>query len=273
MSASIRFISGGRKGSVSVLQPGDRQRLGRDPECELHLDEPNVSRQHACLRFEGTTLLVENLGSTNGIYVNGVRRDRAELRLWDVVVIGGSAFRVEALSGPEAPPGGDSNADRTSYRELLQCLLAMQRILGEDAERMIERSLETLFLALPATRLSLFAIAEDGEPIQGFTTTRSGAATATMSHGFARKVLAAGKAILLSDQATGDRPCRNSTSAPSSASRSRSPGGRSRCCSATTSSSRASSTSTTCRSSSSPARRSSTCSNATSCAGSRPSSR
>jgi len=200
MNASIRFISGGRKGSQVVIEAGRTLRLGREPDCELRLDEPNVSRYHASLRVDADALVVENLGSTNGISVNGVRRDRAELRLWDVVVVGGSAFRVEALAVAAPVAAAPELAHGASYRELLQCLLAMQRILGEDAERMVERSLETLFLALPATRLSLFTVSDSGEPVQGFTTTRSGSLTAHMSHAFARKVLAAGRAILLSEQ-------------------------------------------------------------------------
>ena len=200
MNAAIRFISGGRTGGVVAVDPARTLRLGREPDCELRLDEPNVSRYHASLRLDGEALVVENLGSTNGIYVNGLRRERAELRLWDVVVVGGSAFRVEILTPTPTPPAAPELAHGASYRELLQCLLAMQRILGEDAERMVERSLETLFLALPATRLSLFTVGDDGDPVQGFTTTRSGALTAHMSHAFARKVLAAGRAILLSEQ-------------------------------------------------------------------------
>jgi len=200
MSASIRFISGGRKGDIVTVETGRILRLGREPDCELRLDEPNVSRYHASLRLDGEALVVANLGSTNGIYVNGVRRDHAELRQWDVVVVGGSAFRVEGVAASTPASPAPDLAHGASYRELLQCLLAMQRILGEDSDRMIERSLETLFLALPASRLSLFSVGDTGDPVQGFTTTRDGAASAHMSHAFARKVLAAGRAVLLSEQ-------------------------------------------------------------------------
>lgn len=205
MSATIRFISGVRKGTIATIIPGKTQRLGRDPVCELHLEEGNVSRQHAKIEWVEDKLTVANLGSTNGIYVNGAKHEFAELRLWDVVVVGGSAFRVESLVNPaplDAKVTVTGEGDR--MRTLLQCLLAMQRILGEDTERMIERSLETLFLALPVTRLSLFSITNAGDVVQGFTATRSGSTSAHMSHGFARKILAAGRAILLSEQEAGD---------------------------------------------------------------------
>jgi len=200
VSATIRFISGARKGTVATIVPGKTQRLGRDPVCELHLEEGNVSRQHAKIEWIEGKLTVANLGSTNGIYVNGAKHESAELRLWDVVVVGGSAFRVEALiNAAPREAHGTTTGDSDRMRTLLQCLLAMQRILGEDTERMIERSLETLFLALPVTRLSLFSITATGDVAQGFTATRSGSASAHMSHGFARKILAAGRAILLSE--------------------------------------------------------------------------
>lgn len=199
MSATIRFIAGSRKGSPVMILPGQPQRLGRDPQCELPLDEGNVSRQHAQLSYDGATLRVENLSTTNGIFINGIRRDHAELTLWDVVVVGSAAFRVEALLAPAKTRVNEPHDDEAGrLRTLLQCLLAMQRILGDDSERMIERSLETLFLALPATRLSLFTVDKAGEPHQGFTTTR-GMDGSHMSHAFARKVLAAGQAILLSE--------------------------------------------------------------------------
>lgn len=207
MSATIRFIAGSRKGCPVMILADQPQRLGRDPQCELPLDEGNVSRQHAQLSYDGKTLSVENLSSTNGIFINGVRRDQANLKLWDVVVIGSAAFRVEALVAPAQTLVDDASDDEASrLRTLLQCMLAMQRILGDDSERMIERSLESLFLALPATRLSLFTVDAEGEPHQGFTTTRGMVDSSHMSHGFARKVLAAGQAILLSEQeaTTGD---------------------------------------------------------------------
>ena len=84
LSATIRFISGARKGTLATIVPGTLQRLGRDPVCELHLEEGNVSRQHAKIEWVEGKLTVANLGSTNGIYVNGAKHEYAELRLWDV---------------------------------------------------------------------------------------------------------------------------------------------------------------------------------------------
>ena len=51
----------------------DRPRMimGRHPECELTLDSGSVSRQHACINVQGKDLLLEDLKSRNGTFLNG----------------------------------------------------------------------------------------------------------------------------------------------------------------------------------------------------------
>jgi len=46
--------------------------LGRDPDCELRVDDPRVSRQHVRAHFEHGVWRLEDLGSRNGLRVNGV---------------------------------------------------------------------------------------------------------------------------------------------------------------------------------------------------------
>ena len=45
--------------------------LGRSPECQITIEDPLVSRQHARIRIEGDEAQVEDLGSRNGVRVNG----------------------------------------------------------------------------------------------------------------------------------------------------------------------------------------------------------
>lgn len=62
--------------------------LGRSPECELAISDPAVSRRHARLWVSPTQIVIEDLGSQNGVYVNGERiRGPRELRAADVVRI------------------------------------------------------------------------------------------------------------------------------------------------------------------------------------------
>jgi hypothetical protein len=69
--------------------------LGRSRECDVTLDDPNVSRRHAEVRSEGGAYWIVDLGSTNGVEVNGKRVDRAKLEHDDQILLGTSELRFE----------------------------------------------------------------------------------------------------------------------------------------------------------------------------------
>jgi len=62
--------------------------LGRSRDCDIQLSDTNVSRRHAELRQEGASYWMVDLGSTNGMEVNGKRVKRAKLRDGDTVTLG-----------------------------------------------------------------------------------------------------------------------------------------------------------------------------------------
>lgn len=62
--------------------------LGRDQDCEIVLDLPNVSRRHARVFWTGEDYVIEDLGSTNGVSVNNVRVNRCILRTNDHIRVG-----------------------------------------------------------------------------------------------------------------------------------------------------------------------------------------
>jgi len=74
-------------GRRSVLS-GDRVVLGRSRDCDVVVDDANVSRRHAELRQDGTGWRVVDLGSTNGIKVNRRRVDQAVLEHGDRITLG-----------------------------------------------------------------------------------------------------------------------------------------------------------------------------------------
>jgi hypothetical protein len=94
---------GGAGAGSLVLPTGDRFTLnevtitvGRHPECNLVLADPNVSRNHAEIRPRGEGFVVVDLGSTNGTRINGVRIDEQELRDGDEVTFGNTRIQFEA---------------------------------------------------------------------------------------------------------------------------------------------------------------------------------
>lgn len=94
---------GGTGAGSLVLPSGDRFPLhdavvtvGRHPDCNLVLADPNVSRNHAEIRPQGDRYAVVDLGSTNGTRINGVRVDTQVLQDGDEVSFGNTRMRFEA---------------------------------------------------------------------------------------------------------------------------------------------------------------------------------
>jgi hypothetical protein len=78
-------------GTKHVLEPGSNV-LGRGTEADIRLPDTGVSRKHADVQLHGSTVTVEDLGSTNGTLVNGRRIARQDLADGDVVRIGHSVL-------------------------------------------------------------------------------------------------------------------------------------------------------------------------------------
>jgi FHA domain-containing protein len=83
---------GGKRHDLS----GERMLIGRSRECEITVEDPNVSRRHAEVRLEDGSWWIVDLGSTNGVEVNGERVDRARLDPDDRVVVGRTELVFEA---------------------------------------------------------------------------------------------------------------------------------------------------------------------------------
>jgi len=70
--------------------------IGRLPECEVVLDDTNVSRRHAEVRRQGDTYVLIDLGSTNGSKVNGAQVAQQALTDGDEITLGKTHLRFEA---------------------------------------------------------------------------------------------------------------------------------------------------------------------------------
>ena len=83
--------------SLQVKQP--RIVIGRSRDCDVQLADANVSRRHAELRQEGVSYWIVDLGSTNGIEVNGKRVKRAKLRSGDTITLGSTEVTFSRETG------------------------------------------------------------------------------------------------------------------------------------------------------------------------------
>jgi len=73
--------------------------IGRSRECDIQLADTNVSRRHAELRQEGASYWIVDLGSTNGLEVNGKRVKRAQLSDGDTIIVGSTEVRFSQEQG------------------------------------------------------------------------------------------------------------------------------------------------------------------------------
>lgn len=62
-----------------VVQAGEEASVGRHPQSTISVNQPSVSRKHARIWLEGQQFFIEDLGSSNGTYVNNQRVNRAQL--------------------------------------------------------------------------------------------------------------------------------------------------------------------------------------------------
>jgi len=69
--------------------------IGRLPGCGVVLDDTNVSRRHAQVALDDGDVVVTDLGSTNGTFVNGRRVTRSSIHPGDELTVGTTRLRVE----------------------------------------------------------------------------------------------------------------------------------------------------------------------------------
>jgi pSer/pThr/pTyr-binding forkhead associated (FHA) protein len=101
MTAQFQFVmrSGPTPGATFSLE-GDQILIGRDSTSNITINDAEVSRKHARLNFQGGKYVLEDLGSTNGTFVNGQRLvSPVVLKSGDVVSLGEQiVLMFEALS-------------------------------------------------------------------------------------------------------------------------------------------------------------------------------
>jgi len=102
---ALKFISGKYQGEEFPIASDREIFIGRATDLDVVLVEDMVSRKHAKISFTNELLTIEDLGSTNGTFVNGEKVRRARLKEGDRVLIGTSIVRI-ALT--EASAGGDA---------------------------------------------------------------------------------------------------------------------------------------------------------------------
>jgi pSer/pThr/pTyr-binding forkhead associated (FHA) protein len=109
---ALRFISGKYQGGEFPIYPDKPIVVGRSSDLDMVLVEDMVSRRHAKIAVASdNTITIEDLGSTNGTFVNGEKVKKARLKEGDRVLIGTSILKVVAADQNAAASQGDAKAN------------------------------------------------------------------------------------------------------------------------------------------------------------------
>jgi pSer/pThr/pTyr-binding forkhead associated (FHA) protein len=99
----VKVLSGILKGKEFRLTR-EKYLIGRDPGCNIVIEEREVSRRHALLQKKAGEYMLSDLDSTNGIYVNNLRLEKAILKNGDFFQIGSCVFQfIWGQKKPQAP--------------------------------------------------------------------------------------------------------------------------------------------------------------------------
>lgn len=147
--------------------------IGRSPYCTIVLNNALISRQHCAIRCDGEHLYLDDLGSSNGTFVNGrLTRGTTRLKEGDLVRVGTDNVRVISLEMAPAQrrrastvnePGvteWDGAEDTKTFRasvDLIEALVKNAATLAEPATMIapIREAIESLLRAEESGRASI----------------------------------------------------------------------------------------------------------------------
>jgi pSer/pThr/pTyr-binding forkhead associated (FHA) protein len=166
---SLVFLAGPIAGRRYRLAEGEYV-IGRRSDSQIFVPDMRVSRQHARLWKDGEAWALEDLGSNNGTFINGVRIEApTALKHDDEIAIANNRIRVEAAeaSEPQKPAEGSHvtivdvagqsllrSREESASGRVPMMSSGLISISDQRAIRLIERKLEALTQVLHATASS-----------------------------------------------------------------------------------------------------------------------
>ena len=153
---------------VIHLAAGESKTIGRSTDADVIIDEPSLSRLHARVRMGADgAVTIEDLGSTNGIFVNGTQRRAATVAAGDAVRLGALEYRVDngvaslPMDSLEGTMIRRRQADKAVVdRSALEALLSTSREIMAfgDLQGLLDRVLDRLQTILAPDRSAILLI-------------------------------------------------------------------------------------------------------------------
>src|SRR5689334_12431104 len=201
--------------------------VGRSPTSDFPIIDPTISRRHAQILRQDEKILVRDLGSSNGTYVNGVRVESAELKPGDLVTFGKVMFRLEELSRRSTPSkpaeptetttgstivrqrsvlDAESSIPEDKSRRTLATLLEVSKGLGKtaDIDALLDKIVGYANQILDVDRVAILLLDENNELVSKIARDRRGADSArAVPQSIARTALR-DRVAILTDNAGAD---------------------------------------------------------------------
>ena len=124
--------------------------LGRDPNCDFHLNDLEVSREHARVRIDGDGIWLTDLGSTNGTQINNVDlepHEEHDLQLGQMFSVGNFIFQIDEPTRFYIAPSaisGKPESDEMPARE--QQPESVKTVIDADALMLSSSPVQTVNL-------------------------------------------------------------------------------------------------------------------------------
>jgi len=158
MYARITLHPPARPARIQFIVEGEDLLIGRDHSADCVLDDPRVSKRHACVTWVGGGWRLDDLGSKNGARVNGLQSANGLLRHGDWLSLGGLVARFEIL---------DAAAVAAYQRERTRRIHTTANVARElralpDSSTLLRRFLESAIELTAADRGFILVLGADG---------------------------------------------------------------------------------------------------------------
>jgi pSer/pThr/pTyr-binding forkhead associated (FHA) protein len=115
MDVVLVMFKGGKRREFPMH--GNSITVGRRPESDLRVPTADVSREHCELVIEDGKLIVHDVGSSNGTFVNGESIDEIELSAGDQLRVGPVTFVIQINGEPKEIKGPDVTASTAAQAD------------------------------------------------------------------------------------------------------------------------------------------------------------
>ena len=147
----VELVVSNRRSSVRRLVIRDKALIGRNEKCDIRVISNEISREHCRLEIDGSELILVDLGSTNGTFVNGMRvESHQEITVPPTsrIQMGPATFQVnyldeESEQGTVIPEQTDQ-PDQEDEEHLEEFPISIEEVAEETIpENMLEETQES----------------------------------------------------------------------------------------------------------------------------------